>query len=629
MNGSSTARALSRLWLLAIAVLAISVLYLAKVLFLPLAFAVLFTFLLAPLVTFLERLRLPRALAAVIVILGFAALLGAAGWALFTQLVDVANDLPTYTDNISEKMAAIHTPSDSAYARAQKEVETLGEQLGLANAATAADQRPDGKAPRKPLGSTPEHPIQVREVSRSPGRLDQLGGVLQPLTTAFLSVVFTFFMVLQREDLRNRVIRLTGDRNLTVMTQAMDDASRRLNRYFSLQLSVNLIYGSIVATALYFIGLPHPLLFGALAMLCRFVPYIGAPVAALTPTVLSLAVFSGWTRSTLILGVFLCLEIITANFAEPRIYGKHTGLSALAILVAAAFWTLVWGPIGLVLSVPLTVCLVVMGRHVPSLEFLMVMLGDQPAIPPWTCFYQRLLARDEREAGRILESSFKNNTLEDVYDSVLIPVLILSEEDRVQGDLEESTVRFVRQTTREMIEEIAFRENRETEREAAESAAALTEQHAGSTKVMCVPVRDEVDELAAMMLAQSLHGGRVQAFAAPVLRLDEVLASVAAEKPDLVFLSGVPPIGVARSHRMYKSLRARNPELKVMIGIWGYAENATEAAQTISHGEESRVITKLSEAVAAVRDLSSADDPVAESSGEPPSSAGVSDQTAA
>jgi predicted PurR-regulated permease PerM len=629
MNGSSTARALSRLWLLAIAVLAIAVLYLAKVLFLPLAFAVLFTFLLAPLVTFLEGLRLPRALAAVIVILGFAALLGAAAWALFTQLVDIANDLPTYTDNISEKMAAIHTPSDSAFARAQREVETLGGQLGLANAAAAPDQRPDGRTPRKPLGSTPDHPIQVREVSGSPGRLDQLGGALQPLTTAFLSVVFTFFMVLQREDLRNRVIRLTGDRNLTVMTQAMDDASRRLNRYFSLQLLVNLIYGSIVATALYFIGLPHPLLFGALAMLCRFVPYIGAPVAALIPTVLSLAVFSGWTRSALILGVFLCLEIVTANFAEPRIYGKHTGLSALAILVAAAFWTLVWGPIGLVLSVPLTVCLVVMGRHVPSLEFLMVMLGDQPAIPSWTCFYQRLLARDEREAGRILESSFKNKTLEDVYDSVLIPVLILSEEDRMQGDLEESTVRFVRQTTRELIEEIGFRENREMEREAAESAVVLTEQYAGSTKVMCVPVRDEVDELAAMMLAQSLHGGRVQAFATPVFRLDDVLASVAAEKPDVVFLSGVPPIGVARSHRMYKSLRARNPGMKIMIGLWGYAENAAEAAQSISRGEESHVVTRLSEAVAAVRTMLNADNSAPESFSAAASSASVSDQTAA
>ena len=225
-------------------------------------------------------------------------------------------------------------------------------------------------------------------MERPTGRLYQLGGVLEPLTTAGLTIIFTFFVMLQREDLRNRLIRLTGDRNLTMMTQAMHDASRRITRYFSLQLMVNVAFGCIICAGLYFIGLPHPLLFGALAAILRFIPYVGAPVAGAIPTVLSLAVFPEWTRSLLIVGLFFVLELVTGNYAEPRIYGKHTGLSSLAILVAAGFWTLIWGPVGLILSVPLTVCLVVIGSHVPSLEFLTVMLGDQPAIPPWTCFYQ-------------------------------------------------------------------------------------------------------------------------------------------------------------------------------------------------------------------------------------------------
>src|SRR4051794_13224210 len=345
MNGSGTARVLARLWFVVVAVLVITILYVAKVLFLPLAFAVLFAFLLAPVVSWLERLRLPRALAAVLVIFGFAALLGAAAWMLFTQLVAVTNDLPTYRDNITQKMEAIHRPSNSAFSRAQGVVERLSEELGLANS-SAVLQTPAQKTGSKQLGASPERPVQVREVARPTGRLDQLGGILEPLTTFFLCVVFTFFVLLQREDLRNRIIHLSGDHNLSLMTQAMNEASVRISRYFSLQLAVNFTYGTMVFLSLYFIGLPHAFLFGSMAGLLRFVPYVGAPVAGLAPTLLSLAVFHGWEHSLMIVGIFTLLELVTANYAEPRIYGKHTGLSSLAILVAAAFWTLIWGPVG-------------------------------------------------------------------------------------------------------------------------------------------------------------------------------------------------------------------------------------------------------------------------------------------
>ena len=309
MDGFS-ARMLSRLWFLTISVVAIAVLYLAKVLFLPLAFAILFAFLLSPVVSMLERLRLSRTVSSLVVIMGFAALLGAAGWAVFTQLVDVANDLPTYADNIEEKMAAIHSPSNSAFSRAQREVEKLGEELGNASASPVhpGDGADGGK---KTLGASPQRPLQVREVARPTGRLDQLGGVLGPMTTALLSVVFTFFVLLQREDLRNRLIRLSGDRNLTMMTQAMHDASVRISRYFSLQLAVNVVYAMAFATVLYFIGLPHPVLFGTMAGLLRFVPYIGPPFAALIPTALSLAVFPGWSRGLMIVGAFVVLEMVT------------------------------------------------------------------------------------------------------------------------------------------------------------------------------------------------------------------------------------------------------------------------------------------------------------------------------
>ncbi|HUB31225.1 MAG TPA: AI-2E family transporter [Terracidiphilus sp.] len=595
MDGQGTARILARFWFLTVAVLAIAVLYLAKVLFLPLAFSILFAFLLAPVVGLLERLHLPRSLAAATVILGFGAILAGAAWLLFTQLVSIANDLPIYRDNITEKIEAFHTPSDSAIGRAQEEVGEFSEELGLANFASGPTPQSSSKSNRKPLGSTPDHPVQVREVARPSGRLDQLSGVAEAATTTFLAVVFTFFVILQREDLRNRLIRLSGEHNLTMMTHAMNDASARISRYFRLQLLVNLGFGSLVAGVLSFIGLPHALLFGALAALSRFIPYFGALTAALLPTLLSLAVFQGWTHSIEVLCTFLFLEIFTANYVEPRIYGRHTGLTALAILVAAAFWTLIWGPVGLVLSMPLTVCLVVIGRHVPSLEFLTVMLGDRPAIPPPTCFYQRLLARDEREAAEILDSCLKGDTLENIYDKVLLPALLMSVRDREQGELSDSTISFVHQTARELIEELAFRERSNAE------PAPFVSATKPPARVFCVPLRDDTDELGAIMLAKLLDSDRIHAVALPVPKNDEALTTAAKENPELIFLSGLPPFAVARAHRMVRVLRARNPNLKVMLGFWGSTEDGARTAEKFARDESFPISTTLAEAVTQVR----------------------------
>lgn len=599
MNDYSTARALSRILFVIVAILAVATLYLGKVLLLPLAFAILFAFLLAPLVSGLERIHIPRSLAAAAVILGFTAVLAFVGSILFSQLVAIANDLPAYRENITQKMSAIQAPSDSAVSRARTEIETLGDELKIPDATTAATTRRNGSDTRKPLGSTPERPIQVREVARNPGRLDQIGGIVGPLTTVLLSVVLTFFVLLQRKDLRNRMIRLTGDHNLRAMTEALNDAGRRVSRYFSLQVAVNTVYGSIIFIALYFIGLPHALLFGALAAACRFVPYIGWPAATLMPTVLSLAVFHGWTKSIAIVLLFLTLEIIVFNLAEPRIYSGHIGLSSLAILMAASFWTLIWGPVGLVLSVPLTVCLVVMARHIPSLEFLTIMLSDQPPVSLSSCFYQRLLARDEREAAEMLAKALRDNALEDVYDAVLIPALIMSEEDRMHRDLEDSTVDFIRHTARDLIEEFGLKENPEFESvpHADETGSGAIEKSGYERKVMCIPVSDETDELAALMLAQVLTREGAHSFVTPARGLTEILASVSTEKPDLIILCGLPPFAIARSHRLYRSLRVRNPQLAIVAAMLNYPDDVSEAARAIDNNEEFRIFTKLTQVV--------------------------------
>ena len=334
MKRSSTSRELSHLLTVVLAVVAITVIYVAKAVVVPLALAVLFTFLLAPLVTLLERIRLPRVLAIVIVVSAAGGLLGTIGWTVFQQLVTVTDHLPAYTSNINDKIDTLHRSQQTSFMRAQMEAERLGQKLTALQSNTLNERRPGAT---RVLGASPNRPVAVQEVGPGDGRLDTLHGIMGGMLSVLLVVVFTFFMLLEREGLRNRLIRLTGRGHLHLMTQAMDEASHRVSRYLLVQLLVNACYGTIIWIVMHWVGLPHATLWGALAGILRFVPYLGAPFAALLPTALSLAVFHGWTQTLVIMTVFFCMEVVTANFVEPHLYGKHTGLSSLAILVAAVF----------------------------------------------------------------------------------------------------------------------------------------------------------------------------------------------------------------------------------------------------------------------------------------------------
>jgi predicted PurR-regulated permease PerM len=587
ITGVATARALSRLLAVIVTVVVITTLYLAKTVILPLALALLFTFVLAPLVTCLERIRLPRIVAIPIVILTAGAVLGAVGWTVFIQLVEVTNDLPAYTTNIHDKLQALHAPKTTGFTRAQQELDSLSEQIGdLSSAFNSMRELSAGKG----LGSSPDRPVSVREVAGSQGRLDAISGVLGVMVSIALVVVFTFFMLLKREDLRNRLIQLSGHGHLNLMTQAMDDTSRRVSRYLSLQWLMNTAFGLIIFVVLHVMGLPHALLFGALAGLLRFIPYIGAPIGAVLPTALSVAVFNGWTKTLLILAIFFCMELVTANLLEPHVYGKHTGLSSLAILVAAIFWALIWGPIGLILSVPLTVCLVVVGGHVPSLEFLTVLLGDQPVMRPEAHYYQRLLANDQREASQVLETHLKGASLESLYDTVLIPALNLSEQDRHRNELDDSTIAFITQTTKDLVEELSLAQD---DSQAPEVATA----RGAEEKIVCLPVRDDADEIVGIMLAQLLERAGYSATAIPIGSVDGMLAEVARTQPEIVCLSALPPYAISHARGIYRRLRAQQPNAKIIIGLWNYTEDPVKAATEISGGEQNMICTTLGQII--------------------------------
>lgn len=598
MARSNASRETSRLLAVVVGVVVIAALYLAKAVLLPLALAMLFTFLLAPLVTRLERIRIPRVLAILVVLAAFGCGVGAVGWTIVTQLIEVTSNLPQYRTNISDKIAVFHQTKNTKFTRARHELEHLSQQLGISPAENTSRRE---RRELRELGPSPERPLPVQEVKGNQPNFSSLQGFLEPLAFLFLVVVFTFFMLLQRESLRNRVIRLTGRGHLNVMTQTMDEASNRVSRYFSLQLLVNVCYGTIVFFALQFIGLPHAMLWGSLAGIFRYIPYIGAPIAGILPTIFSMAVFHGWKQTLLIVALFFCLEVVTANFIEPHLYGKHTGLSSLAILVAAVFWTLIWGPIGLILSVPMTVCLVVVGSHVPDLEFLKVLLGAQPVMRPETHYYQRLLANDEHEAAQVLETYLKEHSLEDLYDTVLIPALALSEQDRHRNILDDSTVAFIDQTTRELVEELgihAMEETRPSENTAATANEDLVAVPVAPKNIVCVPTRDSADEIVAIMLAQLLERAGHRAEALSAQNIDRTLADVSRMKPDIAYLSALPPYGLSQERRLYRKLRNSLPDLKIVPSLWHYGGDPVKAAREISDGEDGEVLTTLAAAVA-------------------------------
>jgi predicted PurR-regulated permease PerM len=581
MVRTGASRTLSQLLAVTVTIVVVTLLYLAKAVILPLALAILLTFVLAPAVTCLERIRLPRIVAIPIVLLATGAAVGAVGWTVFVQLVEVTNDLPAYTTNIQTKIQSLNQSKTTSFVRAQEELKTLSEQISDVSENLTGDRASREK------GSSP-NPVAVREVSVSSGRLDAISGLLGVVVSIALVAVFTFFMLLKREDLRNRLIQLTGHGHLNLMTQAMDETSQRISRYLSLQWLVNIGFGLIAFSVLHVLGLPHALLFGALAGLLRFIPYIGAPIGALMPAALSVAVFDGWTKTLLILAIFFCMELVTANLLEPHVYGKHTGLSSLAILVAAIFWALIWGPIGLILSVPLTVCLVVVGAHVPNLEFLTVLLGDQPVMQPDAHYYQRLLANDQREASQVLETNLKGTSLESLYDTVLVPALHLAELDRHRNELDDATVSFITQTTKDLVEELGLRQDDSQPTE-------LSIERATTEKIMCLPVRDEADEIVGIMLAQLLERAGYSAIAVPIGSVEGMLAEVGRMEPGVVCLSALPPYAISHARGIYRRLRVQYPTVKIIVGLWNYAEDPVKAATEVSGGEQNLICTTLAQ----------------------------------
>ncbi len=594
-----------------VAVVTIAALYFARVVLIPFALAVLFTFILTPVVRLLERAHLGRAFSSLLVVVLTLGTCVGLGWGVSKQVGQVVNQLPSYKLNIKEKLASLHWSESHIMHNASETVTEISKDLAAKPAPSSPDsaQSLEATRPTNNRPATLRQPVPVQVISPPSLPLESLQSILGLLARALIVVVFTIFMLIRREDLRNRLISLIGHGHIHLITQTLDEASSRVSKYLLMQFLVNTGYGIFIGMGLYFIGLPGALLWGVIVGILRFLPYIGPPLGGIMPLLLSMAVFDGWSKPLLVLGLFVITELAISNLVEPMLYGAHTGISSLAIVMAAIFWTAIWGPIGLVLSTPLTVCLLVVGRHVPQLRFLHILLGDEPPLTPESRFYQRLLAMDYEEAREVLQKCLKEMSVEELYENVMIPALGLAEQDRHQNLLQDENERFISQSTRELIDELWEPRNGENtpESEGARAETLLSTVAAHPTRslnILCVPARDEADEIVGTMLAQLLQRAGHQAECLEVGSAEHVLEQIARQKSDIVCISALPPFAIPAVRALYGRMHGQNPNQKIIVGLWHFSGDATKLGRRLALKDDSGVFTTLAELVHEVQEMS-------------------------
>ena len=602
---TAVADALVGLWAIALTSFVVATLYFARDFLVPLALAALLTFLLSPLVARLER-WLGRIAAVLLVGAMIFAATGAAGWVLTRQLVDLANRLPDYKENIQTKLRSIRVPTGGVFTKLSETVEELKKDLPGREAPTQI--APVAERPKTAVLFSNAAPAAASAQVVETSKVDPMVLVhylitplLGPLGKAALVVLLVIFMLLRREDLRRRLIRLIGTGRISSATQAMDDAGARVFRYLFMQLVLNVSYGIPVAIGLYFIGVPNAILWGTCAAVLRFIPYIGPWIAAGIPVLLSLAVSPSWMMPVLTIGLFVVLELVSNNVMEPWLYGASTGVTPIALIIAAVFWTWLWGPIGLILSTPLTVCLVVMGRRVPRLSFLSVLLSDEEALTPAEDCYHRLLTVGEQDELEFVEAYLKANSLTSLYDSVFVPVIIATETDQRLELLDDEQRLIVEQTLRDIIEDLGTLPQVASKNDA--NIAATEEAPAPSSappfRIYCLPARADRDELAGAMLTQLLQQQGLAAQNAPgKLAAGELLDLLEKADVNAACISVVPPSTVIHARYLCVKLRARFPQLKIVIGLWGSIQGVTDAARRLRDSGADEVVTTLAEAVA-------------------------------
>lgn len=565
MSASSQSGPLRALTILATLILTGVILYYAQRVLIPVALAVLFAFVLGPVVALLQRRGLPRTPAVLITVLATFGIIGLSGWLVSLELHSLARDLPNHQANITRKIASLQGAGGGVFSRLKDMWLDVSGEFEKIMGAGAANQPP---------------PVLVRiEESEFAWFPEFVGPAAEFLATALLVIVLVIFMLIRREDLRNRVLRLVGKGRLGLTTRALDDATQRISRFLVMQSITNFCLGTAVMIGLFAIGVRYAFLWGLLAAVLRFIPYVGIWVAMVMPLTTSLAVSNGWLQPILVLVLFLCLELVTANALEPLLFSHSTGISPIALLVAVVFWTWLWGPIGLILATPLTTCLVVLGKFVPPLEFFDVLLGDEPVLENEVLYYQRLLARDHDEAALLVEEYLARCPVDRVYDEMLLPALVLAKRDRQRGDVTAEDQEYILQATRDLLEDIVAPQQ-QIRRAATAPLQTAKELPAPSITLLGCPARDEMDELALHMFQElTISAGFRVEVAPPTILSSETLHWVKENRPVAVCIAALPPGGNSHARYLCKRLRGEFPDLKILIGCWGQGEEPAKSVE--------------------------------------------------
>jgi predicted PurR-regulated permease PerM len=551
----------------------VAILYFAREILVPIALAVLLSFVLAPLVRILQRLKIPRALA----VLGAVGAAFLVAFSLATMVMvevnQLANDLPRYEVTLGEKIRNLRDAVGRAgpLTKASNLLKDLDRQLN----AKDLNEAPGAKS-SLPADAQRKTPIPVEVHQPDPAASETLMAMLRPLLTPFTTtsivIIFLIFFLFQREDLRNRFIRLAGSEDLERTTAALDDAGRRLGRLFLAQLILNATFGAVIGLGLAVIGVPSAPLWGLLAMILRFIPYIGAILAAGLPIALAAAVGSGWSLALWTIALFAVVEPLTGQLVEPLVCGRSAGLSPVAVVIAASFWTWLSGPLGLLLSTPLTLCLVVLARHVDRLQFIEVMLGDQPALTPQQAAYQRMLTGDPIEAIEQARSFLKEGSVETYYEEIVLGALRLATADAALGRLDDKRLENIHQTVSEIVEDLGSYKipsegkTREDEMPPKANLVSIDTRKTDST-VLCISGLGRLDDCAALVLADFLKRGGVVARAAAAV---SAIENDAAETICVCFLEDV---AAARADFTIRKLSRQAPAAKVIVCLLGNASN--------------------------------------------------------
>jgi len=604
----TTTAALSGIWALLLIAFVVAALYFGRSVFVPIALATLITFLLSRLVTRLER-WIGRIAAVLVTVIAMFTIFAGASWVIGRQVIDLADKLPDYQANIVAKIRSLKLPAGGPLARFSSSVHVLQSELAAPSPAPSTDRTRGDSSTRTPPPVASPIPVKVIEGRSAIPQLMQetLSAILSPLGTAALVLLLVIFMLLKREDLRGRLIRLVGQGRISTTTRAMEDAGRRVSRYLSTQFLVNTCYGICVVFGLQFIGVPNAALWGVLAAVLRFIPYVGPWAGALLPVLLSFAISSSWFTPLMTIALFIVLEAIVSNFVEPWLYGANTGVSPIALIISAVFWTWLWGPIGLVLSTPLTVCLAVIGRHVPRLEFLGILLSEDQALAPHEEFYHRLLSFSMDSAEEFATKYVETEPLTALYDKVLIPAIGAVEIDAHRGSLTAEQRTSALQRIHEIIDDFSGWEASRSEADEQKSDDLTGVAPPVGSRVLCLPASAFRDELAGEMLAQLLRNQGFEAENLPArLKHEELIERTIEVQPECVCVSVLPPTSIAQARHLTSAIRERLGSVTILVGAWSARFDAEKLRERLRATYVSDVAVSLADAVKRVCKMSAA-----------------------